>query len=255
MRVVICIILLFSYGCSSLSNEFGRKQAFTKVSHAFSKALTARSTWVPAAGAVLFTIDDYDEKVSDWAVRHNPVFGSVARAEKRSGQLLDVTRVFSYLCMLSAPKRKTGHSLFKRLIVNEIASSSADGFTGYLKERISRQRPDNSGDNGFPSGHATRAFSAANSMMHSVYADSERSQMGKVLFTSWGYFLASGTAWARIESQKHYPSDVLASAAFASFFTTFLHELLLKPQTNSLASINVSPHADGLLLNMKWIAY
>jgi hypothetical protein len=32
------------------------------------------------------------------------------------------------------------------------------------------------------------------------------------------------TAWARVEAQKHYPSDVLAGAALGYFLTAFIHD-------------------------------
>ena len=37
------------------------------------------------------------------------------------------------------------------------------------------------------------------------------------------YGLAGTTAWARIEAEKHFPSDVLAGAALGNFFARFFY--------------------------------
>jgi hypothetical protein len=39
--------------------------------------------------------------------------------------------------------------------------------------------------------------------------------------------LATFTAWARVEAQKHYPSDMLAGAALGHFLTAFIHDAFL----------------------------
>jgi membrane-associated phospholipid phosphatase len=43
--------------------------------------------------------------------------------------------------------------------------------------------------------------------------------MKAALFT-----MAGGTAWARVESGKHFPTDVLASAALSHFTSVFLYD-------------------------------
>ncbi|NQZ56936.1 MAG: phosphatase PAP2 family protein, partial [Lentisphaeraceae bacterium] len=48
--------------------------------------------------------------------------------------------------------------------------------------------------------------------------------------------LASGTAWARVESGKHYPSDVLAGAALGRVISIFVHDVLMDlPETEKLS--------------------
>ena len=39
---------------------------------------------IPAAGGLLLKIDDYDSKISTWAIDHRPLFGSESRARDTS---------------------------------------------------------------------------------------------------------------------------------------------------------------------------
>ena len=39
--------------------------------------------------------------------------------------------------------------------------------------------------------------------------------------------IAAGTAWARVEGCKHYPSDVLFGAALGNFVAIFVHDAFL----------------------------
>lgn len=77
-----------------------------------------------------------------------------------------------------------------------------------LKELVSKDRPDGSDDDAFPSGHASTAFQGA-SFIHRRYG------LGK----AWpAYLLAAYTGWTRLDADEHDEADVLAGAAigFAS---------------------------------------
>ncbi len=83
-----------------------------------------------------------------------------------------------------------------------------------LKWAVDKPRPDNSGNDSFPSGHTNDAFMAATFIQ-------------KRYGSSWGipaYLGAGFVAWSRVETDKHYVEDVLAGAAIGSlaswYFTT-----------------------------------
>jgi hypothetical protein len=81
-----------------------------------------------------------------------------------------------------------------------------------LKNIMGEQRPDNSGNNSFPSGHTATAFAAAE-FMHQEFKKSS------VLLSYSGYLAASATGTLRMFNNKHYLSDVLAGAGIGILTT------------------------------------
>ncbi len=77
------------------------------------------------------------------------------------------------------------------------------GGTWALKEIVEKERPDGSGDDAFPSGHAATAFQGA-AFLHRRYG---------IRSAWWAYVLASYTAWTRVDADEHDNADVLAGAA------------------------------------------
>lgn len=91
-----------------------------------------------------------------------------------------------------------------------VAGGAATG----LKAVIHEERPDNSDNNSFPSGHTTFAFASATTL-HRRYG------------WQWGapaYVVATFTGVARVAARKHHWWDVLAGAAIGTgsgwFFTS-----------------------------------
>jgi hypothetical protein len=59
-----------------------------RVTKAFYDAIVDPQTYIPAAGALVFAIGDWDRKVSDWTTENTPVFGSENSAMNTSNYLL-----------------------------------------------------------------------------------------------------------------------------------------------------------------------
>lgn len=74
-----------------------------------------------------------------------------------------------------------------------------------LQRSVERERPDGTDDLSFPSMHATSAFSGAAFLQRRYGWD-----VGLPAYLS-----ASYVGWSRVNAEKHYVSDVLASAALA----------------------------------------
>lgn len=75
--------------------------------------------------------------------------------------------------------------------------------TWALKEAFDKKRPDGTGDDAFPSGHASMAFQGA-AFMHRRYG----------IRPVWpAYAAATLAAWGRVDADKHDAADVVAGAA------------------------------------------
>ncbi len=77
------------------------------------------------------------------------------------------------------------------------------GVTWALKNIVTKTRPNESGDDSFPSGHTSVSFQSA-AFIQKRYG--------------WkygipAYLLSTFVAWSRVESDNHYTEDVLAGAA------------------------------------------
>jgi membrane-associated phospholipid phosphatase len=95
--------------------------------------------------------------------------------------------------------RAASYDMAQALVVNA-------AWTGALKYSFHRQRPDGSDSLSLPSGHSSTAFALA--------TVTERHYGWKVGLPA--YALAAGISLSRIESNKHYLSDVLAGATIGT---------------------------------------
>jgi membrane-associated phospholipid phosphatase len=107
------------------------------------------------------------------------------------------------------------------------------------KALVDEERPDNSGDDSFPSGHTTNAFASATTL-HRRYG-------WKTGFPA--YAVATLTGVARERSRQHHWYDVVAGAVIGSatgwFFTDPLNDKVqLVPWIDSAGG--------GVTLSMRW---
>ncbi len=95
---------------------------------------------------------------------------------------------------------------FKQQTINIVVANAIGGavFTT-LKYTLSEERPDQSDDLSFPSGHTSIAFTNA-ALLYYEYKDSN------LWYASSGFLFTTATGILRIANNKHYTSDVLAGA-------------------------------------------
>ena len=193
-------------------------------------------TWVPLAGAAVLSIGDLDQSVSDWAADERPLFGS--SAEGVSDDLRNIAVAGALVTALAAP---ADEGRWRRIGWGVTALYAQGGVVEGLKDVVERQRPDGSNDRGFPSGHAGVAASAATLGQRNL----------RVLGMAPGWrrgatigfdALAVGTAWARVEAEKHHAADVLAGYAIGHFITAFVTEAFIEP---SLPAAELAFHGMG----------
>ncbi len=99
------------------------------------------------------------------------------------------------------PKNDFQHQTINIAIANVMAVS----VTEILKRSVKEERPDQSDDLSFPSGHTTVAFTNA-ALLYYEYKDSN------LWYASSGFLFATATGILRIANNRHYTSDVLAGA-------------------------------------------
>ena len=109
-----------------------------------SAANAARDPWVwaPLAGAAVLQIDDLDERTSDWAREHTPVFGSQSSAEEWSDDLRTASAVAHYITIVATPSGdEFGEWLAnkaKGTLVDVAAVSSTVAIMRTLKKTVGR---------------------------------------------------------------------------------------------------------------------
>jgi hypothetical protein len=99
------------------------------------------------------------------------------------------------------PKNDFQHQTINIIVANAIMGTVVFATKNIVKE----ERPDQSDNLSFPSGHTATAFTNA-SLLYYEYKDSN------LWYASSGFLFATATGILRIANNKHYTSDVLAGA-------------------------------------------
>jgi len=169
--------------------------------------------WVPLAGAAALAVTDADDDLAEWAADEQPLFG--ADAESTSDDLRTAGEAVWLLTALTAPspslQDKAGG-----LLAGVAALNLEDAVTGAIKDASGRRRPDGSDDESFSSGHAGTA-SVATTMALANLDHHRLPRWADVSLRVGFHGIAAGTAWARVEAEKHYPTDVLVGYAVGRF--------------------------------------
>lgn len=115
----------------------------------------------------------------------------------------------------------------------------ATGITTLGKSIIHAQRPDNSNNNSFPSGHTAVAFSSATTLYRRYGAR----------YAIPAYALATFTGAARVAARKHHWYDVVAGAVIGTGSAWYLTDRLDE-------NVAITPWLDsdggGVMVAMQW---
>ncbi len=99
-----------------------------------------------------------------------------------------------------------GRSSWGRMIVSDAFSAAVmTASVCALKYSVSRERPDGSSYDSFPSGHAAKSFMLA-AMLHEEYG------WRSPWFSLGGYAAAAATGVMRVANDRHWASDVITGA-------------------------------------------
>ena len=182
------------------------------------------SWWQPVLviGAIA-TASLADRAVNDWAQDHRtPQSDDLARIFRYGGEPVVTLGIGGGIVVAGtiAGKPEVQRS-GGRVLLSVFA---AEVMTGAIKVTAGRFRPEEtdnpyifkpfSGHDSFPSGHTTAAFALATSLSHEI-----RSPWASAAL----YTFATGTAWSRLNDQRHWFSDVLAGATIGFTTATIVH--------------------------------
>lgn len=212
--------------------------------------------YVPLVASALLAIDDWDETVSNWAVEETPIFRSNSNAERASDIMLNILRAEAAATFLFTPSgelfsREWFANKAKGGLVELTAYAINGGTTVLLKSTVGRERPDGSDTRSFTSGHASESSSAmtlANRNLDAIPMNRQLRTGVKVA----NVLLSSGTAWARVEAKKHFPTDVLVGAAMGRFFTVFIHDAWLLPDDTFYVDFTLGRNVFGMAMSWRF---
>jgi hypothetical protein len=152
---LLVLLTTLTAGCSTLPNgqRWGENAAFPsweKLKSSAWKAARDPHTWAPFAGAVVMSLGDLDEDLSDWTVRETPLFGSNSSADDAGDDMRAALGVATIVSALSTPGGSSGtewaSSKLKGVLVEASAFALTEGVTSSLKSATDRTRPNGKGD-------------------------------------------------------------------------------------------------------------
>jgi len=227
-------LLLCSCGTLPNGRGWGQdatiKPGWVAVRESAVRAARSPYTWAPLAGALLLQIDDWDENISTWAADKTPVFGSRKSAQDASDLFRGLAIAAWATTALATPGGDSSNDWLaakgKGLTVAAAANLLNGGVTTVLKNWSDRTRPDGSDRKSFPSGHSSFATLSATLAARNLQSIEMGAHYRRAMRIGVGVF-AWGTAWARVEANVHYPSDVLFGAALGHFVAAFINDAFM----------------------------
>jgi hypothetical protein len=258
----LALALLHLIGCATLPD--GRRwgedatiaPGWERVRSSATHAARSPWVWAPLVGAGVMQFNNWDRKVSNWARRETPLFGSQRNADRLSDHLELSSRVAQTATALLTPGGEFGTEWWvakaKGYAVDLAAMGSTAAVTGILKRTTKRERPNGQDDMSFPSGHASSA--AVNVRLAERHLELIAMNRPTRLALDGGlYAIGFGTAWARIEAGKHFPADTLFSIGLGNFFGAFFTDAFLGLAGNPAYSVAFTP-VDGHGYMLSWQA-
>ena len=245
MRSTILLVACCAVsGCGSLS--------WDHVGESASEAARSPWVWGPLAGAAVLQLDSWDEDVSEWARDETPIFGSEGSAQDWSDGLRNAAVAGYAVSLLATPTGADDGGWVaakaRDAVVGVGAFAVTAGITEGLKVATSRERPNGIDDKSLPSGHAANAAVFNTLTVHNLQAIDMGSRLRTSLEIGAGAVTA-GTAWARVESGDHYPSDVLVGMALGHFMGAFFAQTFLGLEPNARVALGAEPVRGGAVLH------
>jgi len=243
--------------CTTLPNgrEWGEdatvRPGWQRVGQAALTAVEDKSFWLPLAGAAVLQIDGWDRKVSNWARRRTPIFGSQRNAADWSDRLRSASSYAYFATLVATPSGPDASTWLLNktwgAAVGLTAVAVTDEESALLKKAAARERPNGQDDQSMPSSHASRSAVLTELGRRNVewidVSDTTRRVLDVGLTT-----LTLSTSWARVEAGFHYPSDTLVGMAIGNFNGAFFNDAFMGLTQPSRVAFAIDPMRDGAQL-------
>ncbi len=255
-RLLPLLAVCLAAGCASLPDEhrWGEdatyRPGWERVRLSAIDAVRDPRVWIPVVGAGVLQIGDMDEEIAEWAVEHTPVFGSPRSADDWSDGLRVASALAYHASVLAAPsgadRARRFENKAKGYLVGMTAVAATTFTTQQLKTGVGRERPNGRDDESFPSGHAstTAAFARLASRNLRYIGTGDRTRHALDLGLGG---ITVATAWARVESGEHFPSDTLFGIALGNFLAAFVNDAFLGTERSG-TGVHLATVPDGALL-------
>jgi len=251
----LCALALCA--CSTLPNgrQWGEdatvRPGWQRVGQAALSAVEDKAFWLPLAGAAVLQIDGWDRKVSNWARRRTPIFGSQQNAAEWSDRLRSASSYAYFATLIATPSGPDTSTWLldktRGAAVGLAAVAVTDEESALLKNAAARERPNGQDDQSMPSSHASRSAVLTELGRRNVewidVCDTTRIALDVGLTT-----LTLGTAWARVEAGFHYPSDTLVGMAIGNFNGAFFNDAFMGLAQPSPVTFGIEPLGGGAQL-------
>lgn len=206
----------------------GATGCFAQVKDSTRYKLNFKNVAIPAAiiTAGLIEVGHDSQELQVLIQKDFPFFGS---------RLDDVAQYIPLSAVLVAGTLglKTAHNFKSRLIYSGISYFTVGLTVSLLKKTIHETRPDQSGNNSFPSGHTAFAFTGAEILHQELKADYP-------VLSYAAYPIATGVGIYRMLNNKHYLSDVLVGAGLGILSAKFAYTVYHPKITNKADKISLS---------------
>ncbi len=222
---------------------------WARVGKAAVNAATSPETWVPAAGALAFQAGHADRNLQKWAAEKTPLYGSRERAARMSNNLRDASEAVWLASAVAAPGGDDAGWMVdksKGIGLQTGAGILMRETVGVLKTTVDRTRPDGVGKGSFPSAHAS------GTSFYSTLASRNIETLGWPLAATTASqaglaALTVATAWARVEANQHFPSDVLGGMALGHFLGVFFTDAFMGLDNQRNIVFLLEPSREGAI--------
>ncbi len=212
--------------------------------------------WAPLAAAAVFQIDGWDRKASTWARTNTPVFGSEQNAADWSDRLRSASAYAFVISVLATPSgadpKQWVLDKARGVLVDGAAIIATDEESALVKNVAARERPNGQDTQSMPSSHTSRSAVLTELARRNVDSLNINPAVRAVLDASLDV-LTYGTAWARVESGFHFPSDTLVGMSMGNFNGAFFDGAFIGMQPHAgRLTYAVAPMPGGAVLRLRY---